>query len=300
MARQFIGQNQINYSGAPNTNPIQICNGGRAVPLFFDWAADYNAGSAAGKAQNVNVKISLAPASNREKLLNQIASVYIDNTNSPVPIYVYCPDTRYSCVAQPNSAGWYPLYTNQTDIWVIAQGFVTGQVPFTTVFITDLFIPPYTDQEIQQASPLYLASANISKGNILFNKNYGIPSLGDQTCTFNITLNTPGFVVPINTFVGGSGFRYLKAAACTIAAGGAPATNALCAVQLVNQTLAGAFIWSWEWLDGGNVYSITPPGFSGLDLKFDAANQLSIFYSNGPSFSDRIAFFKIAYTTNPQ
>lgn len=207
MSRVFIGFGQVPYIGTPFINPIQICNGGSVIPLFFDW----NAYGASSNRSSINVKVTLQPPTNRDKLLKQIASVYIDNTNSNVPIYVYCPDTKYSCVAQPNSAGWYPLYTNQQEIWVIGQGFTDGSIPQTQVFVTDLFIPPYTDQEILSTQSLFLASPNITRGTTIYNKNFGIPALGDQTQQAVLGLTVAGGTVPLFGTPRASGFVYLTA-----------------------------------------------------------------------------------------
>jgi len=205
MSQRFIGASQQKYIGTPyQGKPIKLCNGGNVVPLFFDWTA-YGASSV---NNTINVQVILSGLGVNTSLLKQLSSVYIDNTNSLVPIFVYCPDTQYSVVAQPNSAGWYPLYTNGFEIWVIGQAFTTGQIPLTQIFVSDMFVNPFTDLQIAQNVSLGKASASIQRGIPVFNSTYAAFALGDQFAQGSIAVETqnstaiifpaqanPGFII---------------------------------------------------------------------------------------------------------
>jgi len=293
MARVFIGTGQVNYIGTPYQRPIQICNGGKVVPLYFDW----NAYGASSVKTNINVLVSLRTPDVKAQLLNQIASVYIDNTNSFAPIYVYCPDTKYTAIAQPNSAGWYPLYTNGLELWVIGQGFVTGQIPQTTIFVSDLFIPPYTDLEISQSQPLYKASANITRGNILYNQNFGVPAIGDQIIQSFINLGILNDVVvpfPPANFIYITGV-YLETFGM---ANTVPLTVEMDFYSTgISGVLFSAFSTSPNATQPGITTNFVPLAINGSNIKINGTETWK--FRNQQSITQGGACLNIVYSTNP-
>lgn len=188
MSRNFLAFPIAQYIGTPFSVPNNMCVvKGKAVALFIDWLS-YGASSVINK---VGVSVNLAIGQTPTKLLERISSVYIDNTNSNVPVYVFFPDTRFTAVAAPNCVGWYPVFTNGFECFILGDGFVTGQIPSCTVFLSDQFIPPYSDVELPQAIQLNKASPTITNGSTIFNQDYAVPALGDQIANATI-----GFLVP--------------------------------------------------------------------------------------------------------
>jgi|SRR5215831_4959257 len=147
----------------------------RVVPLSINWLS-YGASSAApnqGIAANIQ-------GVNQAPLLSSICSVYIDNTNSTVPIYILFPDTNNVITCQAGSAGWFLAMTNLMNFFIFGLGFTTGQIPQTNILLTDVFVVPNTNAELPQSVTLGKASAIIQRGQTIFNSTYAAFALGDQ------------------------------------------------------------------------------------------------------------------------
>jgi hypothetical protein len=72
----------------------------------------------------------------------------------------------------------------------------TGLIPKTRIFVTNIFIPPYTDPELQVVYPLWLGSPAIQRTNAL-TPGFAPPALGDQLTGTTLQMNqAPGTVVP--------------------------------------------------------------------------------------------------------
>lgn len=181
-----------NYIGTPFAFPVQLSAGlqSQVCPLTFNWLI-YGAATA---APNQLVNVSLA-GNNVAARMGTVQSVFIDNLGSNASIYVRCMDTGYTVAAQPNSCGWYPIFTNLLTFQIIGMGFVTGSIPTTLVMFSNLRIIPSVDLELATSVSLWLASSTISRGTGIQNTNYGAPALGDQTISFG-DLFTAG--VPAN------------------------------------------------------------------------------------------------------
>lgn len=176
MSRSFTAVPRQEYIGQPSPRPLKYGGiEGIGIPLNFNWlsygASTLNANQAA--------IVDLRPRQISARLI-AIRSIYIDNLGSDTPIYCYFPDTQYSVAAQPNSAGWFKVYSNELIMWVIGLGFLTGDVPSTYILATNLSVENATDIEIQSSIALWKASAIISRGNTIYNTNLGVPALGDQ------------------------------------------------------------------------------------------------------------------------
>lgn len=204
--RSFAGYPFIPYIGQFFALPIRIGTlAGFTAPLLIRWGI-YGAATA---VPNIAVKCDLSVL-NVATTLGAIRSCYIDNMASDVPVYVQFPSTGYTVVAQPNSAGWFPVYTGDLQVTVAGSGFITGDIPTTLILLTNIPIPASVDLEIQQSTQLWLASNTISRGNTIYNTNLGTPALGDQTINY---FDTPGANVVFRNNLWGtplsSGFIYL-------------------------------------------------------------------------------------------
>jgi hypothetical protein len=270
--RSFLGFGQVPYIGTPNAQPIKL--GGIAaqtVPLLFQWIS-YGAGLA---RPNINVLVSLETQPCVK--LDQIRSVYIDNLASDSPIYIYFPDVGYAITAKPNSEGWYPVYSNSKTFWVVGEGFTAANIPQTWILISNIFMPPSVNVELDNAVALWKASPIITRGNTIFNTNFGTPALGDQFFA------SPAISVAVGNTAGlwntpyASGFLYLTSLVIN-------------GVQLFSSggNSTGTFVVESTGIAGtlfSELYCLTPntpPGvspllqLSGLQTKLDATQTWRI------------------------
>lgn len=121
------------YIGQPYGQAIKSCTpidkafGPRVVRLDIDWLT-YGASSA---NQQIGVNFNLQNQQNPQTGLDAIRSVYIDNTFSPVPVYVLFQDSLHAIVCPAYGTVIAPCFTNLQQGTVFAEGFLTGQVPQT-------------------------------------------------------------------------------------------------------------------------------------------------------------------------
>jgi hypothetical protein len=170
--RSFANVDFFAYDGIPNIAPIKLRNqSGQSIPLIVSWS-DYSTA-----LPNIGINVSFAGAI--QTPLQNIRSVYIDNMGSSCPVYVMFPDTGYIVVAKENSAGWFPVYTNQFTLQIIALGIDPNAIPTTKVLVTNLAIEASTDVEIESAISQFLASPLLQRSGA-FNPSIGVPALGDQ------------------------------------------------------------------------------------------------------------------------
>lgn len=180
--RSFLGFGQVPYIGAPTVSPVKFGSiSGVTIPLQFNWIA-YGVSTS---VPNVNVLVEINSAVCAK--LDQIRSVYIDNLGSNQPVYVYFPDSGTTIVCQPNAEGWFPAFTNARKFWVIAEGFLTGDVGSTVVALCNVPIFPGLNVELNQSVQLQKASPSITRGTSIYNSSFGVPALGDQ-------IAAPGFL----------------------------------------------------------------------------------------------------------
>lgn len=181
--RNFNAVPAKNYIGTPFVKPLSYGGiAGIGVPLVFNWVS-YGASTLAPNQTSI---VDLRSKGVATKIIG-IRSLYIDNMGSDVPIYVYFPDTQYTVVCQPNSSGWYKVYTGELVFWVVGLGFLTGSAPSTFIIATNLSVESAIDLEIQTSIALWKASATISRGTTIYNQNFGTPALGDQTIQYSPT-----------------------------------------------------------------------------------------------------------------
>lgn len=168
------------YSATPTTAAIQLEGiSGQCVPLVIPWASYSNV------LANIGILVDLSDAS-ITKSLASIKSVYIDNMGSTAAVYVQFPDTGYTVVAKANSAGWFPVYTNQWKCTVYALGINSNSIPTTKILISNLAIVPNLDTELEESVSLWLASPVLALGGAI-NAQYNPPALGDQILSVGLT-----------------------------------------------------------------------------------------------------------------
>jgi hypothetical protein len=179
MTQNFSGVVSFGYAGIPQLAPIKIKSvAGQSVPIIIPWA-NYTS-----FFSNVLINVDLS-TSNVSTSLGQIRSVYIDNMGSGNPVYVQFPDTGYTVVAKENSAGWYPVYTNQYKFSIIALGINTSAIPTTTILVTNVAVEASVDVEIDSTIVNFLASpANARIG--AYQPGSDTPALGDQFATVSL------------------------------------------------------------------------------------------------------------------
>lgn len=225
MAQTFSNISKF-YPFLGSLNPQAITLGhlsGNSVPVFLDWSLYGGTGD-----QAVSFDLSSAPF---VKALVAIKSVYIDNMGSSAAIYILFPDTGYTIVAQANSAGWFPVYTNQFKFFVFALGIDPTAIPKTKILIANLPIQASTDIELNQAISLWKASPVLARTGAL-NPQLGVPALGDQFTGAVLPLQTDGAAQTLfGTPLASGNFIYITSVYFTIQAyqapGSGPAQNRL-------------------------------------------------------------------------
>lgn len=295
MSRVFVGFGQVPYIGTPfkqraNFGPRTI----NVVPLHFDWIS-YGASSA---TPNINVLVNCAGSQNAP-LLQTITSIYIDNTNSNNPIYVFFSDTNYTITAEPNSAGWYPALTSKMQFWVIGEGFVTGQIPQTNIIVTDAPIMPFVDPELASAVNLEKASPTITRGGTIYNTNFSAPALGDQfeqaVIGSGASTQTPIFGSPL-----ASGFIYLTNIAISLLVIENPVAPFIINFQIKSTGAPGLYLQAEFYYPTANqllLPGVILPPFQHQG-KLDATQPWFFQADQNPNLWLANAY--LAYTTNPQ
>jgi hypothetical protein len=185
MSRSFLGipifPLQAKVIGKPLLLAKKSSYPPTGVPIDIDWNAQF---ALAGGSPNVGVTFNLLTSAVKTQL-DIIQSVYIDNTASPIPVYVHFPSTGMTISVAPATSDWFPAVTEDLIVQVFVEGLVVGQIPMTQLIFTNVLIPPYSDPELNFAIQQGLASPAITRGNNIFNTNFGIPALGDQTINFD-------------------------------------------------------------------------------------------------------------------
>lgn len=127
------------YIGTPYGVPISVCTpidpkvGPKTVPITIDWSL-YGASS----NQDVAIAINLLQLGTPGQTLDRIRSVYIDNSFSPTPIYVFFPVTGFMVIAPPNSVVMSPVFDNDNQqLLIYANAFVDTEIPVTTIHVSN-------------------------------------------------------------------------------------------------------------------------------------------------------------------
>lgn len=198
MARSFVSIPTLPYAGNFVRMPVKYVPKAYMVAVYIDWI---NYMVALGTT-SCGVDVNLDGNSPGAKL-SGIAAVYIDNTASELPIYVYFPDTRFVAVAQPNCAIWVPVTTALTQCTVFGINLPGTTYPKTNIFLVDSVVPGFVDIEKQYVYDQWKSSPVINRGDNPQTPGYAGPALGDQIQQASLALQgTGGSVVTTNLFGG--------------------------------------------------------------------------------------------------
>jgi hypothetical protein len=174
--------------------------GPNSVRVDIDWAiAPYLASTL---KPVVAVEIDLLGQAVQQPL-DQIRSVYIDNSNSITPMYVVFPDTNFLIQCPPRSVAWQPVLTGQQKAIIFGVGFVSGLIPNTPIHFTNIDVAGYV---------IPVHGANLVRGLFV---GAGAPPLADQT---SFSADIPATTIPV------SADRRIVVAVGAKAAGGGFAT----------------------------------------------------------------------------
>lgn len=266
----------------------------RSLVAFLDWAADYGAGTA---KPNVNVLVNVQ-AGGAQAPIDFIRSVKIDNTGNAAPVYVEFLDTTDTIVAPPNTIVWEPVVTNSKVANVIMLG-ASGVVGKTRVYFCNFFVPPYANPEVAQALALWRASQVITNGSNIFNTNFGVPSLGDNSILIskacvNGSASTPLVFNASNT---SRIFITSMQAFLAVSNGTTPASNQA-AKMIISYGGSRPTVWQWSWVDSVTVYDKQFGNASGFNLEFINTGTLGLNYT-GPTLAAAEFSLNISYTSAP-
>lgn len=188
-------------AGAPQGLPASVCKPSKypptVVPVVIDWAS-YGASFA---RPNVGVILDTILAGSRQQL-DQIASVVIDNTGVPVPVYVQFLDTLDIAICPPFSKVVQQVQTNQLNANIYGLGFTDLTPGRTKIQFCNVVLPPIVEPEIQTVFPQWISSPNIARSNALTSGFYA-PALGDQTVQTRLSAAAAGSSTILNSVTGG-------------------------------------------------------------------------------------------------
>lgn len=119
-----------------------------------------------------------------------IQSVYVDNSDSITPIFIFFADTLYTVQVEAGAQGWFPVISNSPQAYVIALGLETGFLPLVNVYFSNLFLPPYTAVASPNVIPLKLASPVIGGGSSL--SGIAVTASGNWYSGTGLTINGGG------------------------------------------------------------------------------------------------------------
>jgi len=183
MSQNFTAYPTLPYIGAPFGQPTNLHapinamdKQSKVVRLDIPWTA-YGASPV---NQNLGVSVNLqAGQSGVTATLDAIRSVYIDNSFSPVPVFIQFPDTLYTVICPAFAVVMSPVFTFVQQFSIYAQGFETGQAPTTSIFCSntlhDGFYVPTTQSGAAPVLPVtYALTDRYISG---YTGNFTIPSI---------------------------------------------------------------------------------------------------------------------------
>jgi len=273
--------------------PISLCEPSAVAPAAIPFTVIWRTYGANTAHPAVAVNVNMQPAQNTLQI-DKVKSVYIDNLGVDVPVYVYFPSTGFTVPAQPNSASWYPVITNDWLAVIIGEGFTdaSAATTVTRVFFSNMQMAPYVSNELLTSVALWKASSVVSKGTGIQNTNYGVPALGDQTSTYIFDLSNP-FSTAILATPQPSGFIYITGVTINLL----NIQSALLGALRFNGSVSGNFL---DWFIP--VFNTQAPlvvlfNKSGMNLKFQATETLSI--QNAQPITSGLAEMFFEWTSNP-
>lgn len=296
MAQDFLTIPVFDYVGIPYLKPApfhgkdQFIN---VVPLFIDWAV-YGASSTNNK---LGVQANFATGVTAQ-LVPKFVSVYIDNLGSNIPAYCLFPSTGFVVVAPPNSADWYNVIATDLKVIMYGLGFVTGQIPKTNFFFTDAYVPPYSNYEQQNVIDKWLASASISRGATIFNQDYGVPALGDQTDNKNLAATGLGSATLFNSPILAGGFIYITDIFVGIANYNGANTAVAAGILVIESTGLSGNLYTFYFMSTAGSFTIYE-GKGNVKLNALETWRIRIVQSINSAGYQGTIYSAINYTTNP-
>lgn len=252
--RDFSSYSRVKFPGQLQKRPLTgFAAPANAVPAVIDW----NAIQAAWVAQTgspsltFSVDCLLNASVGGTFLLNQLRSIYVDNSDNFFPVWVYFPDTGISLGVPENSCRTLPALTAGLEAYVCAQlPTITdliiggaGVVPTLVVF-SDAPLP------MQDASPYPSAvSMLMGSGPTLVSQNIINEAAGEQMLIGSVSLSVPGQ---------------------TLSPVGFGPESVVCVVQSLSIFLTGlraSTTWELDWVcgDHGTIpfSGVVPAGYAG-------------------------------------
>lgn len=282
MAQNFAGITTLPFAGVTFRLPVKLPQGvvvppnqvpPSVCPINIVWN---NYWQLAGQPDSVGVSINLQAASVQASILDRIASVKIDNTDSPNSIFVLFPDTGDCITAPPYTVVTMPVLTNGLLAIVYVEGLTAGTIPYTNIFFYNVIFPPSIDPQLNQTLQLQKASPVITRGTTIYNENYGTPALGDQLYT------SPALLADGNTGAKqgvwgapyASGFLYIQSVVINAASLYDGGTSALPELKVFNE-IGDVFV------DVVGAVNTTPVSqnflnLTGMNIKLDATRFWTI------------------------
>lgn len=148
MSRNFAEIPAVPFIGQPYAQSIATCTPRDGKPRTVKIAIDWSLYGVTGETKEMGVSVNLLGQA-VETPLDKIRSVYIDNTFSPSPIFVFFPDTQFTLVAPAGAVVCAPVFTNVQNALIFAQDFITGQIPKTTVHFSNVHLEGFFIPTIQ-------------------------------------------------------------------------------------------------------------------------------------------------------
>jgi len=146
------------------------------IPVNIGWA-DYGASS----VNPVAVEIDLERGASPGLVLDEIRSVYIDNSFSFVPIFVRFPGTQFMIICPANSIAWLPVAAGigVRKAVAYAQDFIDSDIPVTTIHFCNEEVAGFVISTGEFTPPVVIPS---------------IVRIGDYTIAANGTVTVSGVV----------------------------------------------------------------------------------------------------------
>jgi hypothetical protein len=190
---------------------------------------------------------------------------------SDSPMYVQFPDTGYTVVAKANSAGWFPVYTNQYKLFVIGLGIDPNNIPTTKVLVTNIGIEASTDVELESSVSYYLASPVLQRSG-QFQPGFGVPALGDQESSVFLDPSVTGSTVGLfGTPLASGKFVYITCMYGSITLTGAGGGGATTRIIMESTGISGIFFLQDVAVIAGQVISSQPVISMNGQWKLDAS-----------------------------
>jgi hypothetical protein len=159
----------------------------RFAPIKIDWKL-YNAN---GAIPNVGIDVNLGQLTSGGASLGRIASVFIDNSTSNVPVYVVMADTGFTVPCGPGDSVTTPVITSDTAVKIYGVGFTGGSQPRTDVYFTNQVLQPSQSSDFHTVIPQLLCStANVAVAN---NTPYRAQAAGDRMLAATCDLTALGY-----------------------------------------------------------------------------------------------------------